>query len=223
MELKKVYDFLIELKFNNNRDWFQENKSAYDKAKQIFELFIEGLIPHIMEFDDSINHVKAKDCIFRIYRDVRFSKDKSPYKNHFGALIGAAGRKSIKAGYYIHIEPDASFIGGGIYRPDSAVLKLIRNEIYYNIDEFKSIVNDDEFKSKFTEIIGEKLKLPPKGFPKDFQDIDLLKHKSYAVMHPVQNNFWFENNVADKIMDVFRIQSRLNQFLNSVFENSEIS
>ncbi len=220
MDLKQVFDFLIDLKSNNNRDWFQDNKEYFLMSKSLFEQFIDKLIPKLMEIDKSIGNISAKDCIYRIYRDVRFSKDKRPYKNHFGALIGATGRKSTKAGYYIHIEPDASFIGGGIYKPDSTVLKLIRNEIYYNIDEFKSIINDDSFKSKFPEIIGEKLKLPPKGFPKDFQDIDLLKYKSYAVIHSVRNNFWFENNIEDKIMEVFKIQSRLNQFLNRVFENS---
>ncbi|MCF6243265.1 MAG: DUF2461 domain-containing protein, partial [Bacteroidales bacterium] len=108
MNLKPVLNFLIDLKSNNNRDWFQENKEYFLTSKEIFEQFIDFLIPKLMEIDDSITNIRAKDCVYRIYRDVRFSKDKSPYKNHFGALIGAGGRKSQKAAYYVHVEPDAS-------------------------------------------------------------------------------------------------------------------
>ncbi len=221
MDLKVIFDFLTDLKSNNNREWFQDNKEYFLTTKNIFEQFIGLLIPKLMEIDDSIGNIRAKDCIYRIYRDVRFSKDKSPYKNHFGALIGANGRKSKKAAYYIHIEPDASFIGGGIYKPDPIALKLLRTEIYYHPEEFKSIIQNKDFKSYFPEIFGEKLKLAPKGFPRDFADIDLLKYKSYAVVHKVDNKFFAQNNLIGEVMKVLKIQSDFNRFLNNALEDIE--
>ncbi len=221
MDLKLVFDFLTDLKSNNNREWFQDNKEYFLTTKNIFEQFIDLLIPKLMEIDDSIGNIRAKDCIYRIYRDVRFSKDKSPYKNHFGALIGINGRKSKKAAYYIHIEPDASFVGGGIYKPEPHVLKLLRTEIYYHPEEFKSIIQNKDFKAYFSEIFGEKLKLAPKGFPRDFADIDLLKYKSYAVVNKVDNEFFFRNNLIGEVMKVLKIQSDFNRFLNNALVDIE--
>ena len=136
---KNILLFLNELKNNNNRDWFHANKPKYNEAKVEFENYINNLIPEIGKFDNEIKHLEAKECIFRIFRDVRFSKDKSPYKPNFGAYIVKGGKKSGNAGYYLHIEPENSFLGGGIYMPPSNILKAIRIEIYENIDEFKSI------------------------------------------------------------------------------------
>jgi len=214
MDFKMILEFLIDLQFNNNKIWFNENNDRYQVSKTGFEQFIETLIPKLKRMDDSINVTSPKECIFRIYRDVRFSKDKEPYKTNFGALIAKGGRKSPFAGYYIHIEPDKSFIGGGIYMPESNVLKAIRTEIYENIKEFNNIINSSSFKKYFPEIYGDKLKMAPKGFPKDFKDIDLLKYKHYAVAFPVENSFWLDRSIFENLMDIFHTQYPFNKFLN---------
>ena len=221
MELVMVLAYLEKLKKNNNRDWFNDNKSKYIAAKEEFELFINNLIPEIKLIDNSIGIITAKDCVFRIYKDVRFSKNKDPYKTHMGAYIALNGRKSKFGGYYIHIEPDNnSFIAGGVHSPEPAVLKEIRLEILENTEEFKQVFNNPEFKKIFPEIYGEKLKTAPKGFPKDFKDISLLNHKSFAVVHKLDNDFLKkETDLIKSISKLFRIAFPFNSFLNRVIEN----
>ena len=139
--MKTILDFLTNLKANNNRDWFNENRNLYDDAKSDFESLINRLIPAIYNFDPDIGTLSAKQCVFRIYRDVRFSKDKSPYKTNMGGFIARGGRKGGFAGYYLHIDPQQSFIAGGMHMPPPNILKKVRQEILYNIDEFKSIIH----------------------------------------------------------------------------------
>ena len=134
---KVVLDFLALLEENNNREWFQQNKKQYDEAKAEVESFVNSIIGGLAKFDESVKYVEAKDCMFRIFRDVRFAKDKSPYKINMGAWITHAGRKSPGPGYYIHLQPGGSFLAAGVYMPEPDQLKKIRNEIYYNIAEFK--------------------------------------------------------------------------------------
>lgn len=215
MNLKNILEFLIDLRFNNNRAWFKENNARYKEAKSGFEQMIESLLPGLKQIDESIDVSSPADCIFRIFRDVRFSGNKEPYKTNFGAFISKGGRKGPYAGYYIHVEPERSFIGGGIYMPDSQILNAVRKEIYENIDEFKKIINRERFREAFPEIYGEKLKQPPKGFPKDFKDIDLLKHKHYAVAHNVDNSFWIaDEELVKNLLNIFEIQYPFNSFLN---------
>lgn len=179
------------MNLNNNRNWFQENEERYKKARLDFEQFVESIIPMLKKFGEDIDDISAREYVFRIFRAVRFAKNINPYKTNFGSFISKGGRKSPYAGYYIHIEPDKTFVGGGIYMPESNILKAIRPEIYENIDEFMEIINDKTFKKYFPEIHGEKLVAAPKGFPKEFSDIDLLKHKHYAVVHKINNTFLF--------------------------------
>lgn len=215
MNLEEALHFLIDLKFNNNRPWFKENETRFQNAKTVFEKLIDEVIPKIRQIDPDIEEMKAKDCIFRVYRDVRFSPNKEPYKSNFGAFIAPGGRKTVKAGYYLHFEPDESFLGGGIYMPQPDVLKTLRKEVYYNTEAFKKILNNKNFKKYFPELYGEKLKSAPAGFPKDFADIDLLKNKDYTVIHKVDNSFWSENKLIDNILDIFKVQYEFNKFLNS--------
>ncbi|MEQ8339330.1 MAG: DUF2461 domain-containing protein, partial [Cyclobacteriaceae bacterium] len=147
-----TYQFLKALKKNNDRDWFKDHKKDYEKAKKEFTDFIDALIIEVAKFDKDIAHFTARDTIFRIHRDVRFSKDKSPYKTHFGAHITSAPKKSeihTRAGYYIHLEPGASMLAGGAYLPEGGWLKAIRQEIHYNADSLKKILNDPGFKKYF--------------------------------------------------------------------------
>ncbi|MDD3875539.1 MAG: DUF2461 domain-containing protein [Bacteroidales bacterium] len=219
MNLEEVLHFLIDLKFNNNRNWLKLNDVRFRNAQKTFELLIDNLIPKLKIFDKNIEDITAKDCIFRIYRDVRFSTNKDPYKSNFGAYIAKGGRKSINAGYYVHIEPDNSFLGGGIYMPEPEVLYKIRTGIFNNTADFKAIVQNDTFKKYFNGFFGEPLKTAPKGFPKDFEDIDLLKFKHYAVGYNVSNEFWTEGNLVEQIKEVFKVQYPFNNFLNNILGN----
>ena len=220
MDLHGTVGFLEKLKANNKREWFQANKSLYDDARGEFEQFIAVLIPVVRGIDPDVDVVGPKECLFRIFRDVRFSKDKSPYKTNFGAFIAKGGRKSPYAGYYVHIEPGASFVGGGAYMPESQYLKAIRTEIFENVDEYKAIVEGAEFRKFFGGMFGEKLKTAPKGFPKEFSDIDLLKNKHYAVAHRVEDDFWFSDTLVEDVAEMFRVQYVLNRFLNNAIGNA---
>ena len=146
---KSTLQFLKDLKQNNNREWFMDHKSVYEAAKIEFEQFIDGTMQKIAAFDPSIAHHNAKSCVFRIYRDVRFSKDKSPYKTHFGAHITSAATRSeihSRAGYYIHVGHGESMLAGGAYLPQGDWLKAIRQEIHYNATALKEILNQKDFK-----------------------------------------------------------------------------
>ncbi|MFU8843962.1 MAG: DUF2461 domain-containing protein [Bacteroidales bacterium] len=178
-----VTGFLGKLKINNNREWFHAHKADYEKSRGQFEAFLNALIAEIRKFDPSIGMLTPKDCIFRINRDIRFSSDKSPYKTNMGAYISQGGRKGEMAGYYLHIDPEQSFAAGGLYMPQAEPLKKIRDEIYFNAGEFKSIIHKPSFVKVFGEPDGDKLTRPPKGYPADFPDIDLLKYKSFTVSH----------------------------------------
>ena len=213
---KEVFDFLSAIKNNNYREWFQENKKTYEACKQSFIHTVELLISGISQFDKSIAGLLPKDCIFRINRDIRFSKDKSPYKTNFGAFITPGGRNSGKAGYYIHVEPGNSFLAGGIYMPPSPVLKAIRQEIFDNYEEFLEIVNDEEFIRNFGELEGEKLKTRPKGFPEDFEGIEFLKFKNYTVMDNKSDDEMTGNDFYNSAIDEFKALFPLIRFLNNI-------
>jgi len=183
---KSTLTFLKDLRKNNNRDWFKNNKPRYEEAKDNVEQFMDALIAKVAKWDPSIAHHTGKSVMFRIYRDVRFGKDKSPYKTHFGAHVSGAEKKSdihSRAGYYIHIGPGESMIAGGAYMPHGPWIKNIREAIDTNPKELKKILNRKAFKETFGDIEGEKLKTAPRGFPKDHPEIELLRHKSFHVAH----------------------------------------
>jgi uncharacterized protein (TIGR02453 family) len=215
---QSVITFLERLRENNNRDWFTANKNAYLLAKESFDDFINEMIPVIRSIDPLIDLITARDCTFRIYRDVRFSKEKSPYKTNMGAYIARGGKNSQLAGYYIHVEPGQSFLAGGLYMPQPDVLKRVREEIFYNIGDFREIVYNPGFEEFFGKIDDpEKLTNPPKGFPKDFQDINLLKYKNYAVMHYVTDDLVLRKDYNEYVQNIFEGLYPLNLFFNRIF------
>ncbi len=214
--MKEILNFLSQLKQNNNRDWFNANKSTYEEAKKQFEGIVDIHIMKIKEFDDTIDVSSSKECIFRIYRDVRFSKNKEPYKPNFGAYIAKGGRKSEYAGYYIHVEPGASFAGGGIYCPQAKVLKSVRDDIYDDASRIKKIINEPSFKSIFPELYGDKLKTAPRGFDKDFPDISLLNFKSYTVIKGLSDEDIRGGDFLDTVVSIFKTQRVFNGYLNGV-------
>jgi uncharacterized protein (TIGR02453 family) len=183
--MEKTLAFLKKIKSNNNKEWFEANKHTYLDAKQEFELMVDGLIKGIAKFDKKISpDMKGKDCTFRIYKDVRFSKDKTPYKSNMGASMNPGGKKSLVAGYYLHYEPGASFLAGGVYMPEPEMLQAIRQEIDYNPDALLKILKSAAFKKYFKGVDEEdKLKNPPKGFDKEHPQVELLKNKHFIVSH----------------------------------------
>ncbi len=215
MNARNILDFLSELGKHNNREWFAENKNKYQLALSDFEKIVDYLIAQISLFDKDIVGLQAKDCTFRIYRDVRFSHDKSPYKNYFGAYISAnGGRKSERAGYYVHIELGNCMLTGGLYMPQPEVLKAVRQAVYDNIEEFKEIVEAPAFAQLFTVGEVDKLKTIPRGFPKDFSDAEYLKQKHYTFSHMVKDDFWISDNCLEKAVEVFKTMYPGNRFLN---------
>lgn len=217
--MKELIQFLKELKNNNNREWFSDNRNRYENSRNKMIFLTELFVTEIRKFDETIPQLEAKDCLYRIYRDARFSANKEPYKTHFGTEISKGGRKSFFCGYYLHIEPDNSFVGGGVWCPEPKVLKAIREEIYRYPKDFKEIINDKKFTAVFSNIEGEKLKTAPKGFDKDFADIDLLRYKSYTFMHSLTNDEICMENFIDKTVDKFKILSKANRFINNAIED----
>lgn len=212
----EIMEFLKLLEKNNNREWFEQNKVMYESARNNFIKFVEFIIGEIRKFDKDIENVQAKDCLFRIYRDVRFSKDKLPYKTNFGAYIAPQGRKSVLAGYYFHIEPSSVFVAGGNYMPDADVLNAIRQEIYFHSSDFKKIIYNKNFKKYFPELDdSDKLKKPPKNFPADFADIDLLKYKNYDVMSPIDKRMLRDDKFTEYVTEGFRVMYPFISFLRN--------
>lgn len=217
----KVYEFLTQLKANNNREWFNDNKPFYQEAKASFEHSAQQFINLVYEIDPGVGLLAAKECVFRIYRDTRFAKDKTPYKTNMGCYVAKGGRKSSLAGYYLHIEPCASMVAGGLYCPPSNILKAVRREIYNFTDEFKGIINNPEFKKVFPKVFEDKLKMAPKGFPKDFEDIELLKYKSFTPLHQADNEELMSKNAFDYIREIIKILAPHNAFINRGITSDE--
>ncbi len=177
--------FLSDLTKNNNKAWFDSHRDQYDAAKLSFENFVQQIIDNHGKNDESIRDLVAKKCTFRINRDIRFSKDKTPYKTNFGASIDRGGKKSIYAGYYIHLEPGKSFVGGGLWMPEPVEMKKVRQEIDYCYDEFRQIVESRKFKSTYGGLYrGDdvSLKKIPQGFEPDNPAADYLRLKSWLAM-----------------------------------------
>ncbi|MBZ5858743.1 DUF2461 domain-containing protein [Flavihumibacter profundi] len=221
MLVKSTIGFLKDLKKNNNKTWFDENRKTYEAAKEDMEKFVQAVIDTHAKNDPSISALKAKECLFRINRDVRFSKDKSPYKTNFGASINAGGKKSMRAGYYIHIEPGQSFTGGGLYMPMPPDLKKVRQEIDYNLEEFRSIVEGKKFKSvfgKLSESADLKLTRVPQGFEKDSPAAEYLVFKSFVAIKQIPDSDLQDKTMVKKVTEAFTTLQPLLNFLNRSFD-----
>jgi uncharacterized protein (TIGR02453 family) len=212
--MEQVLQFLQELSENNNRDWFNNNRKRYEESREKILFLTDVFINEIRKFDPEIPPMNPKDCMFRIFRDVRFSNDKRPYKTNFGSFIARGGRKSEKAGYYFHIEPTGSFVGGGIYMPQAGPLKAIRNHIEEHPEEFLAIINDPGFKTYFPEMMDHKLKTAPRGVDKDHPLIDLLRYKSFAFSSPIKKEILLDEKYVETAVNAFRELYKVNAFLN---------
>lgn len=214
MIAKDTLKFLKDLSKNNNREWFDENRGSYIKARDNFRDFVEELIDEIIDFDPDLMGIEGKKAIFRLFRDVRFSKNKDPYKTNFGASLSKGGRKSPYAGYYIHISPDGNFFGGGSYRPEAAELKKIRAYIETNAADLHAITSDKKFQELFGSIQGDSLKTAPKGYPKDHPEIELLRMKGFYAMTSLPNAELSEEGLAQSVAERLKVMHPLVEFLN---------
>lgn len=214
-------NYLKKLSKNNNKPWFEANRNAYTEAKADFENLVTEVIEKLGKTDTDIAPLQANKCIFRQYRDVRFSKDKTPYKTNMGASFDKGGKKSGLAGYYLHLDPgNKSFAGGGIWMPEAPSLKKIRQEIDYNWDEFRGIIQHRDFKKIYGDVThGEyKLSREPKGYEKDNPAIEYLKLKSIVAMHGFSDEELTTKGAGDKIVKVFAALMPLVHFINRSLE-----
>jgi len=218
METKTILDFIHQLKENNNREWFEANRKMYQKSKKEFEALLAELIKGLSELDPQLEGLKPKDCTFRINRDIRFSKDKRPYKTNFGGVIARGGKKSHHALFYIHLEPGNCFLAGGVYMPANEYLNMVRQEIDYNPEEFRSIINDAAFKKYFGGLEGEKLKRAPKGYSPDNPNIDLINFKSYLAMHNVSDQLVTSEKLVPYALEIYRAMMPMYNFINRSFD-----
>jgi uncharacterized protein (TIGR02453 family) len=211
--------FLNELKDNNNKKWFDENRKAYELAKNDFLEFTNELIIAISKFDDAIfkANLEPKKCVSRLNRDVRFSNDKSPYKTNFFAMINQGGKKSSLACYYMQLQPENSFIGGGVYMPMAPDLLKFRQEINFNFEEWKTILEDKTFKKVFPKGIQspETLIRPPKGFDESNPAIGYLKMKGFYTMNQITDEILLSQNGLKTILENLEVAKPVIHFLNN--------
>jgi uncharacterized protein (TIGR02453 family) len=214
--------FLKNLKSHNHKEWFDANRPLYEDAKKDFGQLVQLLIDRHGKKDADIAQLQVKECVFRINRDVRFSKDKSPYKTNMGAYLVKGGKKSIFAGYYFHLEPgNKSFVGGGLWMPMPEELKKVRQEIDYCFDEFSSIVRGKKFKAQYNDLDRSAeytLSRPPKGYEEDNPAIDYLKLKSLVTLRPVSDAELTSKELPSKILGSFEALQPLLVFINRALE-----
>jgi len=215
--MEKVISYLVDLSQNNEREWFHANKVRYQESKISFLSVVEQIIRTLELTDIRIQGLATKDTVFRINRDVRFSRDKSPYKTHFGSYIAKGGRKSPDAGYYLHIEPDQFFIGAGAWHPEKEELKAIRHEIMYQPENYSSVINS-VVKKGFTIMEEDKLKTGPKDFDKDSPHIDLIKYKSYILSRKLSNKEIKSPDIAAIVANYFEQLYPYTSFLNTAMD-----
>lgn len=232
MDAKRIIGFLKEVAANNNRAWFLEHKAEYEAVRAEWERGVQQALERIVTFDPSVGNLRVKDCTYRFYRDTRFSADKSPYKNHLGAYICAHGKKALRGGYYIHMEPDHCLLAVGSYWLPTNILTACRNEIMANEEAWLKAVENKEFKKLFgapedaswesPQGFGlTKLKTCPTGFPRDYQYVNYLRLKDYCAWHHVEENFYEGDGWLDEMEHVFRVAKPMMDLMNSVIDDYE--
>jgi uncharacterized protein (TIGR02453 family) len=210
--------FLRQLKKNNDKAWFDAHRKEYEAAKKDFEGFVAELLKALSTLEPALADQKPKDCTYRIFRDVRFSKDKTPYKSYFGAFFSSDGRKGTRAGYYLHLDPGAIFAGGGLWQPEPPILKKVRQEIDYDFGAFKKIIDDNSFKKHFPKIDGESLSKPPQGYEADNPAIEYLKMKSFTAGHAMPDEALTSKDALKNVVSAFTTLRPFIDFLNRAQE-----
>lgn len=219
MNLQFTLDFLKELALNNSKEWMDDNKKRYQEAKQQVIELVSEVIHQMQDIDASLTGIDPRKTLFRINRDIRFSNNKDPYKTNFGAFLVEGGRQSGNPGYYMHIMPSNNFIGGGIYQPSPETLQKVRQEIDYNGNEIRQIIEKKEFVKIYPKPFDEdKLKTAPRGYPKDHENLDLLQLKHYVFMRSVTDDELLSDNFIEKVVESFTALYPFNQFLQRAIE-----
>ncbi|MEO6914910.1 MAG: DUF2461 domain-containing protein [Chitinophagaceae bacterium] len=220
---KSTISFLTGLARNNNKDWFEKHRSDYDLAKDDFRNLVDKVLITHQKLDDDLSPLTVKDCLFRINRDIRFAKDKTPYKTNIAASMSKGGKKSHFAGYYIHIEPGKSFVGGGIWMPMPPETKKIRQEIDYSFAEFGKLLKASSFKSNYPEGLERSAETQlvniPKGYEKDNPAAEFLKMKSWIATHEMTNEDLTSKDLVKTILSAFKALQPLIKFLNRSLED----
>ena len=217
-------DFLKELKLNNHKEWFEANRKRYENAKADYLQLVGEVLAGVSQHDPSIGALQAKDCVFRINRDVRFSKDKSPYKTNMGAGFSKGGKKMVVAGYYLHCEPGSGFIAGGMWMPDAPSLKKIRQEIDYCLEEFEGIIKGESFVKQFGTLENGSdvtLTRPPKGYEESNPAIGYLKLKSFIATSPITDADFTSKDIVGKIVTACVALRPLVYFINKAVSSEQ--
>lgn len=232
MDVRRIMSFLRLVMMNNNRPWFQEHKGEYEAVREDFERGVGQALERITTFDPEIAHLTVKDCTYRFYRDTRFSPDKSPYKNHFGAYIDAKGKKALRGGYYLHLEPGHCLLAAGNYWLPTNILTACRNEMMANTEQWLKCVESKAFRKYFGND-GEagwddqqgfglgKLKTCPSGFPRDWEYVRYLRMKDYCCWHHVPEDFFEGEGWLDEMERIFRAAKPMMDFMNAVIDDYE--
>lgn len=214
---KDTFTFLETLKENNNREWFTENKAWYERARMDFEGLVAEIIKNLAAFEPEIGHINPKKCIFRIYRDTRFSADKTPYKTNFGAVF-QSNFKEKASGYYLHLSPEECFLSCGFYMPQSEQLKKIRKGIYDDFEMFQEIMNEKQFKKEIGDLNRDDnmLQRIPNGFDKNHPAAEYMKLKHFYVMKAVKKEQVLSEDFASYATKIYKIMKPLSEFLDDL-------
>ena len=227
--MKDVLNFLSELSLHNNREWFAEHKEWYLKSLGTFMRFAEEYVEKLTDTDPTLKGLEAKQCVWRIYRDIRFSADKRPYKEYFGVFPATGvpgqpktwGRKSMRGGYYVHIQPGQCMFAGGIWDPGKELLTALRKEIEANYEEVEAIMGSKEWKRYFGQdfdTLWGGLKKVPAGFDPEFKHADWLKHRAYTFSTPLTDEQVCAPDFMDRAIEIATAAKPMNDFLNYTFE-----
>lgn len=218
---KNVLSFLVQLSENNQKSWMDENKPWFQEVKEEFLKGVDTILKGLVELEPGMGNFNPKDCVFRQNRDVRFSPNKVPYKINMAAYFAINGKKSVGPGYYLHIQPGKSFVGGGLYHPPADLLKKMRQEIDYSGEELKSILSTVEFKEYFGGLKGEQLKTSPRDYDADHPHIDLLRFKSYEVFTVIPDELIIAGKVEQKSLEAFYKMQPFMNFLYRAVDDAE--
>lgn len=211
---RQLFDFLTRLAENNDRPWFAANRAEFDALRAQWIDSVQRIVNALAVDDPSLRGVRASDCVYRIYRDTRFSHDKSPFKTYFSALISPTGRHCDRACYYVHVGVEECAVYGGVWSPEAPVLKKLRRAIVDNIEEFREITETPEIEALYPGWYGRKLKTAPKGYDRDHPDIDLLRLTEYGKCHELDRAFFDAPDWPEKVASMLRILKPMNDFLN---------
>jgi uncharacterized protein (TIGR02453 family) len=211
-------NFLEQLKNNNSKEWMDENKGLFYQNRDAFWKDAENILGFVKTIEPRMESLELKNCVFRQNRDIRFSANKNPYKINFSAYFAIGGKKSVLPGYYVHVEPQASFLAAGLWMPEKDILHKVREEIDYSGDAFMEILNQKDFKKSFPQMMDDQLKTSPKNYPKDHIYKDLLKYKSFIVQSPLSDEDIVSKNYLAIVEQKFKLAQNFVNYLKKAIE-----